>query len=574
MTVLNLRDYQLEHRTARQEARTKGIRRAATVMATGLGKTVVFCDEIEERIKRDERVIILVHRDELAEQTENTIKALIPNVSLGVVKAERNELDAQVIVGGVQTLMRENRLTKLDPWAVKHITVDECHHSAADGYMRILNYFGCFDSGATASGYTATLSRSDNRKLGDVWEEVIFERDILFGIKHGHLRDVRAKAITVDGLDLATVARSSGDFQDASLGEALEGSGAGPLIAEGFLEHGKHVDGPNGYRQFLGFAPTISSTMYFWSEFRNVGIECGIVLGSTRKEERRAMYKAVRDGEIQGLWSCGVLTEGFDLPPLSCAIMGRPTQSPGFYVQMSGRVLRPDLRPSSKMPIINGIQTKPINDALLLDPVGVTTSHRLAGLAQLTKTELDVREDESLAEAAFRAMQEAEAAAGKVKDRERTKQSRMTGKVEYVEIDLFAESHSAWLQTYKGVWFIPTRDRTWFLWEDGYDEGTGVDLWKVGVFEGYSTKGGKWTATKLPLDLAMSIAEKQSADWDPSISQRSASWRRKKQSLSEGQCSVLNRYGLPYNEKTTKNEASNLISVHIASRVLDKAVKS
>ena len=35
------------------------------------------------------------------------------NVNVGVVKAERNEIDKQVVVGSVQTISRENRLEQL-----------------------------------------------------------------------------------------------------------------------------------------------------------------------------------------------------------------------------------------------------------------------------------------------------------------------------------------------------------------------------------------------------------------------------------------------------------------------------
>ena len=88
----------------------------------------------------------------------------------------------------------------------------------------ILEAFGCWVD-TPCLGVTATLTRTDGKGLGDIFEKVSYEKDILFGIDNGYLTDVRGQQVTVDGLDLATIARSRGDYQEGQLGEAMMASG-------------------------------------------------------------------------------------------------------------------------------------------------------------------------------------------------------------------------------------------------------------------------------------------------------------------------------------------------------------
>src|SRR5262249_11471390 len=59
-------------------------------------------------------------------------------------------------------------------------------------------------------------------------------------------------------------------------------------------------------------------------------------------EQRRRLLADFREGRLQGLVSCEVLTEGYDEHRVSCVIMARPTLSPVLYRQCVGRGLRAD----------------------------------------------------------------------------------------------------------------------------------------------------------------------------------------------------------------------------------------
>jgi superfamily II DNA or RNA helicase len=526
--TLALRDYQHEALAALDAAWAKGISRAAVVIPTGGGKTVIFSAQCTRAHARNMKPLILVHRDELVRQAADKIHGAMPGASIGIVKAEHNGVDADVVVGSVQTLARERRRDQLTN--VGTLIVDEAHHAAAPSYLNILRHYGAFSENGRklpTSGWTATLVRGDEKKLGDVWEEVVYEKDILWMIDNSYLVDVRGKAITLDGLNLADVARSRGDFQEGSLGDKLLAVGAGEHIAQAYLEHA-------GDRQGVLFAPNVAAATAFGLDFRQAGIETELISGLTDLENRQDIYERFQKGQTQVLTNCMVLTEGWDMPQVSCAVVARPTLNAGLYTQMVGRVLRPF--PGKK-------------DALVLDVVGVAGKYKLASLTDLSKSGAEPKEGETLREARER------------KEKEEGRKGRTSGVIAHEDIDLFDRSRSAWLQTKAGVYFIPTRDELFFLWPQNNGK------FSVGRKPGRG-KGGSWVAQDMPLEYGMAWAESEAGKADPLIASRDASWRTRRQPPSPQQLDVAKMYGVP-TEGLSKAQLSDRLSIFFASRSLD-----
>jgi hypothetical protein len=150
--TLALREYQQQALDAEARHRIEHLdeTRLAIVMATGLGKTIVMAERARRYITSFEgagnRVVLLVHTDELAQQAEAKVRLVVSSdeypITVGVVKAERDETDADIIIASVQTLanpVRRQRITD-----VGLVLVDECHHATAASYQAILRHFGCF----------------------------------------------------------------------------------------------------------------------------------------------------------------------------------------------------------------------------------------------------------------------------------------------------------------------------------------------------------------------------------------------------------------------------------------------
>lgn len=71
------------------------------------------------------------------------------------------------------------------------------------------------------------------------------------------------------------------------------------------------------------------------ASFEKVGITSKAVWGEMPTEERRNVLEDLKAGRIQVAMSCGVLTEGFDEPSISCIAMARPTKSQSFTSNVS-----------------------------------------------------------------------------------------------------------------------------------------------------------------------------------------------------------------------------------------------
>lgn len=336
-----LRDYQAQAIHETLVAWGSGTRRPALLMATGLGKTVVFAELARlMATQAARRPVVLVHRDELVRQSVSKLQAADPALRIGVIQGpEMGIARTDIVVASVQTLIR--RLGVIDPSRFDLLIVDECHHASAVSYQRILEHFGAFDfdSRTLSLGVTATMARGDKRGLGDVWDKVVFERDIRYGVENGHLVPAEVRTVRLAGLDTDTIRKIDGDLAPGPLAKAMSGVGAGPIIARAYSEFGR--DEAGRFRRAIVFAPTIETAQAWACDFRDVGARIEVVTGKTPTEARQAMYARVGAGMSDALISVMVLVEGFDLPAVEVGIIGRPTKNMALLTQMAGRVLRP-----------------------------------------------------------------------------------------------------------------------------------------------------------------------------------------------------------------------------------------
>jgi superfamily II DNA or RNA helicase len=537
--TLTLRSYQREAIDAVQAAWAEGMQRPAVVMATGLGKTVIFARLAAEHVAAEgTRAVILVHRDELADQTLNKLKQTEPDLFIGKVKAADDNIAADVMVCSVQTLARETRFNRLVDSQEKCgkiglVIVDECHFAAAVSYRNILAGLGCYSGmpGTRAVGFTATLARGDGQGLGDVWEDAVYTRSVLWGIARGHLVDVKSKLIDVDTLHLGDVKRSKGDYQAKDLGDAMMEAGAPQIIAKVLEEHAADRRSP------IVFTPTVEVARATAEALP----DAAYVHGGTPRRERLDIYRKFRTGEIRTLVNCMVLTVGADFPHADCAVIARPTKSQPLFIQMIGRILRPS--PATGK-----------TDALALILAG-------EGGSLCTLVDLEpglagkVMEDgETLAEAYEREESRKDA---------RVPAGSLRFELKHRDLDLFKASAAySWLRTNAGVQFIPLGDNGEILIWPSREE---PEKWDVA----YAPPRGTWERLHEGLDLGMAMAwaETEAMDRSSLNMTKSASWRKKP--ASPKLVGLLRYAGHTVPEGIRAGLASDLFAVTIASRKLD-----
>lgn len=543
--ILPPRDYQEEAITAAFDARSRGVRCFSSVLATGLGKTVIF-SHIAKRVGAEKiRSMILVHRDELVKQTVKKIHTIAPHLTVGVVKAERREWFADVVVASVQTIGRNDgkAISAVPNDHFGWITIDECHHAAADSYQNVIRYF----PGATVAGYTATLGRADKLGLGDTFTENVFIRDIMFGIRNGHLVPPRAYSVQ---LDIGKGDLKGGkDYTDSSASDAL-------IEADAVNVYVRVIRDRVNDRQGVVFMPSVETGKALVEALNAAGFPAEGVFETTTSEERDLIFKRVTVGETQILVNCMVLTEGFDLPQISFVIP-RPTKNAGLFAQMVGRGIRPSDNHDAHSPY--PWRREPKTDCVVLCPQG-GEGVKLATIADLSPTfeGIEVDDEDTLIDI-------------EEKRRKRDKDSGPVDldKIKVTEIDLFAASKSAWLRTKKGYWFIPLKDWSLVI----YPEDQAFSSFMLGIMytgSGIGRKGQKY-GEDMNLEYAKAWGESVAQERDPSgtYSTKNASWKKKKSAPTEAQCNFAKRLGIDPKGKN-KTELSDLISIEVSSRVLDR----
>ena len=309
---MELRPYQSEAKEAIFQEWDKGVLRTLLVLPTGCGKTIVFAKVTEDCVRRGDRVLILAHRGELLDQAADKI-AKATKLGCATEKAEQSCLGSwfRVVVGSVQTLMREKRLGQFPADYFNTIIIDEAHHSISDSYQKILAHF----DKARVLGVTATPDRGDMKNLGQVFGSLAYEYTLPKAIKAGYLSPIKALTIPLK-LDLSGVAMQSGDFKAGDIATALD-----PYLYQIADEMEKYCKN----RKTVVFLPLVKTSQ----KFRDILIEKGFKAAEVNGEskDRAEVLEAFDRGDYNVLCNSMLLTEGWDCPSVDCIVVLRPTRS-------------------------------------------------------------------------------------------------------------------------------------------------------------------------------------------------------------------------------------------------------
>lgn len=301
-----LRQYQFDAIAGVRAAMKAGKRRVVLVIPTGGGKTRIGADIVRQAVARGSRVLWLAHRTELIDQTARTL--IEYGLEVGVLAAASAlavAASAPVQVASIQTLLARS----LRPPA-ELIIWDEAHHASegAEEWASLLDAY----AGVAMLGLTATPERGDGRGLAPLFEHIVV--------------GVTTRALTEAGyLAPCEVLRPATLLEPNHLAQS-------PLDA--------YRKAANGMQGFL-FARTVAEATTYAAEFSAAGIPAVAISAGTKPAERIAALEMFRAGTLKILSNVYIFTEGTDLPQAQVCILARGASSPGIYLQMVGRVLRP-----------------------------------------------------------------------------------------------------------------------------------------------------------------------------------------------------------------------------------------
>lgn len=322
---MELRPYQQEAREAIFTQWDSGVRKTLLVLPTGCGKTIVFAKVTEDCVRHGDRVLILAHRGELLEQAADKIHKST-GLGCAVEKAEESCQGSwfRIVVGSVQTLMREKRLSQFPEDYFNTIIVDEAHHCISDSYQKVLNHF----KDANVLGVTATPDRGDMRNLGTYFESLAYEYTLPKAIKEGYLSPIKALTLPLK-IDMSGVGIQAGDFKASDISTALD-----PYL-QGIAEEMKKycLD-----KKTVVFLPLVKTSQKFRDILNANGFQAAEVNGSS--QDRAEILRDFEEGRYNVLCNSMLLTEGWDCPSVDCIVVLRPTKVRSLYCQMVGRGTR------------------------------------------------------------------------------------------------------------------------------------------------------------------------------------------------------------------------------------------
>ena len=306
----------------------EGRRRLLLVAPTGSGKTVITSELIRRWVAQYRRILFLAHRREIIDQTSAKLTA--NGVRHGIIMSQVSPRPMEAVqVASIDTLhVRSVRSTAMDLPPADLVIFDEAHRARGRTREHLIGLY----PEAALLGMTATPCRGDGRGLGNLFDVMIEAPQVAELIVGGYL--VKSRVYAPVNPDLKGVRVEKGDYVISQLAGRMNTEALVGDIVEHWHKHGEG-------RCTIAFAVNVAHSVAIRNQFLCAGVSAEHLDGETPISEREAILTRLASGETKVVSNCMVLTEGWDCPPVGCAVLARPTKQMGLFRQMIGRVLRP-----------------------------------------------------------------------------------------------------------------------------------------------------------------------------------------------------------------------------------------
>lgn len=368
---MNLRPYQQEAVNAVYDYLRKRDGNPCVVIPTAGGKTPIMATICTDAVNLwDGRVMVLAHVKELLEQTAGTLKAIAPDLDIGVYSAGLNRRDTEhkIIAAGIQSVYKR----ACDLGAFDLIIIDEAHSIPPDGegrYRSFLKDALVVNPNLRLIGLTATPFRMTSGIIcgpDNLLTDICYEVGVRELIVQGYLCPLKSKAARQKA-DTSQLHLRGGEFVQSEIEDLMDEDALVSSACTEIIEH------TASRKSVLIFAAGVQHAKHIQKLLEQRSkCEVGLVTGDTPAGERAELLARFKGQTVKAdifgaikpplkyLVNVNVLTTGFDAPNIDCVVLLRPTNSPGLYYQMVGRGFR--LHPSK-------------SDCLVLDFAGNILRH-------------------------------------------------------------------------------------------------------------------------------------------------------------------------------------------------------
>jgi len=307
---MGLRNYQIEAIEKIRTAYSKGYKAPCLVAPCGAGKSIIVSEMAKRTTEKKNRVLFIVHRKELCEQIENTLRSWGVDMDLCTVAM-------------VQTISR--RIEKIEE--PKLIIVDENHHALTSSYKKIFEKF----KDVHRIGVTATPQRLSGEGLIAVNDVLIETVTCKWLIENKFLAPFKYFAPPVANIQGLKI--KNGEFEVGDCEKKLNI----PAICGDVIKYYKEkADG----KKAICYCVSVTHSKAMVDTFNRHGIVAAHIDGTTPKDSRSEIVDKFRTGEIRILCNMDIISEGFDVPDCEVSILLRPTMSLTLYIQQSMRSMR------------------------------------------------------------------------------------------------------------------------------------------------------------------------------------------------------------------------------------------
>lgn len=352
-------------------------RNGLLVMPTGSGKTYTAVNWLlSEGVAKGYRVVWLVHRQELVEQTFQEFRKQAPLLK-GTRKKKLHVFPvsgahmhmstaskSDVYVCSIASVANDNGYRFIarmvgEPGKKKLIIViDEAHHSISNSYTKVINRMTCLNPNRVLLGLTATPTRMMEDQKKRLLRMYNAEENIQnnIGVKgKGYVFEVTLKQLLVSGflakpIYIPVETKIMGEIeygytpkdeeyflQFGELSVELKNkigksSARNAIIVNQYLEHQKQ------YGKTIIFAYDQNHAETLCNEFKDAGVSCDYAI-SDRTDSQEVIRK-FKDNQFDVLINVQILTEGSDVPDIQTVFLARETNSDSLLMQMIGRALR------------------------------------------------------------------------------------------------------------------------------------------------------------------------------------------------------------------------------------------
>ncbi|MBR5677758.1 MAG: DEAD/DEAH box helicase [Paludibacteraceae bacterium] len=321
----------------------KGENRALLISATGTGKT--YASAFAMRELGYKRVLFIAHRMALIKQAKQSYKNVFgDSITMGIVGGGCYEYDANYVFAMVETINKEANLGQFHKDEFDCIILDEAHHSPANTYQRVMEYF----TPKLFLGMTATPDRRETKdEEKNVYE--LFDHQIAYEIR-------LQKAMEEN---LLCPFNYYGISDIVILDEKQQKKEKLPEESFNLLTSDKRVDYILEQANYYGYSGDRVKGLIFCSRnkecevlskmFNERGYRTIALSGEDKDEKRIEAFERLAMNEedasekrqpLDYIFSVDILNEGIDIVEVNQVIMLRPTKSPIVFIQQLGRGLR------------------------------------------------------------------------------------------------------------------------------------------------------------------------------------------------------------------------------------------